>query len=179
MMRRVRLNGRPPGRHSASEAGFTLVETLAALALSALLSVVLWGALSGGTLSARRILSQAVSNAALLRLDDRLRDVVGHVETPFWLSSPQVAKTENGLTVGRLNGDSERSAIFAVGDGFVEIGDGERTTRHGGLEAVRFSPARDGGEIVGVRLSLGGPTPLEIVARFGGRGLRTAQEATR
>lgn len=181
MMRRTLSSRRPPDRRRRGEAqaGFTLVETLAALALSALLGVVLWGALSGGTLSARRILSQAVSNAALLRLDDRLRDVVGRVETPFWMASPQVAESEKGLTVKWVDGDSEQSATFAVGDRFVEIGDGEGSTRHRGLEQASFSLAREGGEVVGVRLSLGGSSSLELVARFGGSGLVTAEGAKR
>jgi prepilin-type N-terminal cleavage/methylation domain-containing protein len=158
------------------EAGFTLMEMLAALALSALLGTVMWGALSGGTLSARRILSEATENATLLRLDDRLRNVAVRVQTPFWLPGAQTTETEGGFTVNWLDGEFGRWATFEVTDEGVTINDGERTTRYAGFEEAHLSLVREGDASVGVRLSIQGGAPVEMVARFGGSGLRTAAE---
>ena len=164
--------GRAGDPGPAADAGFTLAEVLAALALlSALGLVVASGFISGGR-GLQRASEATRRNAEILRLDEVVRSCAQRVLTPYWLSAPQASPAPGSLAISYLDGSPGAALRLVFKDGTLTIGDGNENVSFCEVRDAKMeiAPARERGTAV-LRLTVffEGLEPFTILAAFGGK----------
>ena len=126
------------------DAGFSTLEALLALALTAMIGLAAVEAVSGGRRAAAASRARASDSVKLLRLDAALRRAVGEVRVPYWM--------------GRV--EAERFAL------------GMLRELDGAVAKVAVEPVYDGGDIWGVKAAVQvRGVAVELRARIGSRPL--------
>ncbi len=118
----IRLN-----RRQEIEAGFTLAEALAALAIFSFLTIIIAVSFSTALKSENRTSNHLRGGIALLRIDDILRQRISRIRTP-WFHPP--ASPESGMDAIRLNWldgieDKTLSIEWLPEESLLKIDDGE------------------------------------------------------
>jgi prepilin-type N-terminal cleavage/methylation domain-containing protein len=130
-----------------NDEGFTLIETLTALALVSIIMTILTLALSSslGVLGKSR--DRALFGVRLLRADSLIRNRIGAVAIPYW-ETPVLETGDSSVTIPWYQG--ERSGyvrLLAEDDSLImETGEKKKTERIvllSGLEEVGFSILRN------------------------------------
>lgn len=158
----------PPDR----EAGFTLAEVLAALALLSSLALVVAAGFVTGDRSLERVRSSARRSAQVLRMDAAVRGWTQRVLTPYWLPSPRCSRSTGALAVFYLDGSEEAALRLSLRDGILTVGDGIENVRFDGVQDAQMEivPARQrGAPVLRLTVRLAGLQPFTILAALGGR----------
>ena len=167
----------PVIKRNDSQCGATVVELVVALSILAVLSGVVWVALSNGFRRAEETGDRAQEVASLVMIDFAVRDATARVRPPYWLAEAPIS-IESGPRVelryidGRPDGvilivSEENATVFEYAS---EI-DGAETTRavYEGATLLEAAVATDdSGAEIGISLSLAvGDRHVTTVAPFG------------
>lgn len=172
-MRAAERKSSPP---NPIEAGFSFIEILVSMLLSAVLGLVLWSGLSNGEGLVRKTILRSSQAVEILQLDSALRRELERIRVPFWARS-QTAVSQEGsiLSISWLEGYAERRLSLEVRASTILIGEtaGGRMAAFGPFENVRMRLLPDEtGRPRGVEISVErGGQPVLIAARFGGNPL--------
>jgi hypothetical protein len=160
------------------EAGFTLAEAAAAIAVLSVIAGLVAAFASGGLRSVERSRSASEMAAVLLRTEAALREAAAEVRIPYWERRAAIRVAEGQVEVPyfqgeadsflRLDWDGRRLAIA----GGAAAGDDGRSS--GGRSAVRFPVAVRGVET----FRAPGGEPRGLVVELEVRGRRCAIAAS-
>ena len=164
-------------KRSSAQQGSTVVELIVALSILAVLTGVVWAAMSNGFLRVEESGGRAREVVSLVVVDFAVRDAAGRVRPPYWLAEAPLS-IENGphIELGYIDGlpdgtiriVSEENAIVFE---YAQEPDTSETTRtvYQGATLVEALPATDdSGTTIGINLSLMvGERRVTTVAPFG------------
>jgi len=162
----------------SAEAGFTLAEALAALALLSALGLVVASGFISGERGLRRVSDGARTNAEVLRMDAVVRSYAQRVLTPYWLPAPRASLSGGTLAVSYLDGSAESALWVVFRDGALTVGDGNENVRFTGVRDAKMeiAPARERGcPVLRLSVQLAGLEPFTILAAFGARPFPLAE----
>jgi len=154
-----------------TDAAFTLVEVLVALALLAALSMVVWATSAAGGRSLRGAVSAVHRSAELLQIDSTVRLEAQRVVSPCWFAAPSAEHSPGELRLAYLDGSPDRCLTLSFEDGVLTVGDGVQNVAFQNVQEVRMdiassAPGRTPALQLDVRLK--GSREVRIVAALGG-----------
>jgi prepilin-type N-terminal cleavage/methylation domain-containing protein len=156
----------------ADDAGFTLAEVLAALALLSMLALFVATGFVTGDRSLRRVSDGARRNAELLELDSVVRSYAQRVLTPYWLQGPRSSRSPGTLSISYLDGSEEAAMQISFQAGILTVGDGIENVRFEGIQDAQMEivPARErGAQVLKLIVRLCGPQPVTVLAALGAK----------
>lgn len=162
----------------ANDAGFTLAEVLAALALLSALALFVAAGFAAGDRGLRRVSDGAHRNAELLELDAVVRSYAWRILTPYWLQRPQSSGSTGTLSISYLDGSEEAALRIVFREGILTVGDGIENVKFDGVQdaQMEIAPAREGGaSALRLTVRLGGSKPVIILAALGAKPFPLAE----
>jgi prepilin-type N-terminal cleavage/methylation domain-containing protein len=156
----------------ADDAGFTLAEVLAALALLSTLALFVAAGFVTGDRSLRRVSDGAHRNAELLELDSVVRSYAQRILTPYWLQGPRSSRSPGALSISYLDGVEEAALQISFQAGVLTVGDGIENVRFDGIQdaQMEIAPAHErGAAVLRLTVRLGEPQLVTILAALGGK----------
>ncbi len=144
------------------DAGFTTMEVVVAMALTAIVGGALLSGVSGSLALVDKARRRAASSIALLKTDDALRAAVAQVRIPYWERSARAVRDGDDLLLPWFQGVKGRKLRVGVREGRLFMEAGGTLTRFDGIEdpEIRALP------------SAGSPAALEISYTVEDRAVR-------
>ena len=168
---------------SESERGFTYIEVMVALIILSLAGVLIWQGVSASGKLLDKISARSSSTMRLMQTEEAVREFVGRIKIPFWMSTMDLEGEEGEITVPFYEGRNDTFLVMKYEDSSLIIGtrraDGEQMVgvkSFGPFSNAEIEGARDEeGKLFGITIVLyTGETlsdGVHITARFGSNPL--------
>ena len=126
-----------------NNSGFTLIETLVAIALISLISLPVFMVTSDIVTFTKKIKDLNRWNGELIKLERVLRKSVRGVQIPFWISNIELTEGTNAIRIPYWNGEAGLVLEMEIEDKTFKITTPEGTRGFKGYDGVEFDFLKD------------------------------------
>jgi len=137
----------------SGSSGFTLLEALIALTLTALIGTAVFSVFPDALVFCRRITEQTKWNRELIRLERALRESVSDIRIPYWIEEIEITYKGDVLNVPYWRGKRDLLLNITMADGDLKIATPSDDYVFRGYVKAGYSLLKNSaGQVIGIEL---------------------------